>query len=383
MNLRTVAAYTLQDRMNKKYQYLVIKRYQKGFKQAWILGAAWGASQGMYYFAQALCLWYGMHLTITEGLGMDKMTEAIFAIMTAMVGISQSMAYMTDNSKASTAAKRLYKIIERVPEIDARASDGVPFAGITSEIKFRRLRFSYPQRPDVPIYRDLSFDIKEGEVVALVGASGCGKSTVVQLLERFYNLKGSIELDGTPIELLNIKSLRSQIGLVNQEPVLFDTSIEENIALGRSDGDATAADVENAAKMANAHAFIKEFPEGYQTNVGKLGGQLSGGQKQRIAIARALIRNPSILILDEATSALDAESERVVQAALDSLLETQKRTTMVIAHRLSTIKNADKIIVMVNHNQEGSRVAEVGTHDQLMKIQNGVYRGLVTIAHAA
>eukprot|EP01053_Blabericola_migrator_P004392 Blabericola_migrator_1__4391@NODE_235_length_10999_cov_256_628796_g200_i0_p1_GENE_NODE_235_length_10999_cov_256_628796_g200_i0NODE_235_length_10999_cov_256_628796_g200_i0_p1_ORF_typecomplete_len657_score136_95ABC_membrane/PF00664_23/6_1e50ABC_tran/PF00005_27/8_1e42SMC_N/PF02463_19/68SMC_N/PF02463_19/7_2e08AAA/PF00004_29/1_7e03AAA/PF00004_29/3e06AAA_21/PF13304_6/2_1e05AAA_15/PF13175_6/0_00033TniB/PF05621_11/0_14TniB/PF05621_11/2_6AAA_5/PF07728_14/0_0019AAA_22/PF13401_6/0_0036AAA_16/PF13191_6/0_00 len=381
MNLRTVAAYTLESRMNSKYQNIVERRYRQGRHKAWILGAAWGFSQLMQYLVLALTIWYGAKLAQDSGLSVEKMTQAIFSLMMAAMGMGQSLIFMTDNAKAKTAANRLFAIIERKPAIDARSHEGVLFKGVTQSIDFEHLRFRYPARPDVLIYRDLSFNIKQGEHVALVGGSGCGKSTIVQLLERFYEAAGSISIDGIPIQDINVKSLRSQIGLVNQEPILFDTSIEDNIALGLSDRAVSAEEIQEAAKMANAYSFIKELSDGFQTNVGKLGGQLSGGQKQRIAIARALVRNPSILILDEATSALDAESERIVQEALDNLVELQKRTTIVIAHRLSTVKNADKIVVIVNQNKEGSRVAEIGTHDQLMAISNGVYRGLVKIAH--
>eukprot|EP01053_Blabericola_migrator_P009287 Blabericola_migrator_1__9286@NODE_499_length_8005_cov_262_271857_g382_i0_p1_GENE_NODE_499_length_8005_cov_262_271857_g382_i0NODE_499_length_8005_cov_262_271857_g382_i0_p1_ORF_typecomplete_len677_score127_23ABC_membrane/PF00664_23/5_9e47ABC_tran/PF00005_27/4_9e42SMC_N/PF02463_19/38SMC_N/PF02463_19/2_5e06AAA_21/PF13304_6/5_7e06AAA_15/PF13175_6/8_4e05AAA/PF00004_29/0_00011AAA_16/PF13191_6/0_00061AAA_22/PF13401_6/0_0026AAA_5/PF07728_14/0_0035Rad17/PF03215_15/0_016Rad17/PF03215_15/1_1e02SbcCD_C/PF135 len=378
MNLRTVAAYTMQDLMLEKYERVVTKGYQRGVKRAWALGLAWALSQFLQYGVEALGYWYSGQ--ISDEIGMKQMIRAIFALMMASMGIGQSAIFLTDNTKAKVAAHRLYSVIERRPIIDARNPEGKLLQGVQKGIVFKHLKFRYPARPDVPIYRDLNFDVKQGEVVALVGASGCGKSTVVQLLERFYDAQGLIKIDDTHIQDLNIKSLRSRIGLVNQEPVLFDATIEENIAMGKVGTDATPEEVEEAARKANAYDFIKAFPEGFQTNVGRQGGQLSGGQKQRIAIARALIRDPSILILDEATSALDAESEKVVQETLDNLLETQKRTAIIIAHRLSTVQNADKIVVMVNSDRTGSRVAEVGTHDQLMQLSHGVYRGLVQIA---
>lgn len=196
--------------------------------------------------------------------------------------------------------------------------------------------------------------------MALVGSSGSGKSTAIQLVERFYDPdSGTVMLDGVDLRQLNVRWLRQQIGLVGQEPVLFSGTIADNIAYGKPGS--TMADVEQAAKMANAYSFIQEFPSKFDTDVGEKGGQLSGGQKQRIAIARAMIKNPAVLLLDEATSALDTESERIVQAALDDLLVTSKRTTIVIAHRLSTIRNADKIAVV-----DKGKIVEEGTHDELM-----------------
>lgn len=201
--------------------------------------------------------------------------------------------------------------------------------------------------------------------MALVGASGSGKSTAIQLTERFYDPDtGTVSLDGVDLKDLNVSWLRQQIGLVGQEPVLFSGTIAENIGYGCPGS--TRDDVIAAAKMANAHNFIMEFPGGYDTDVGEKGGQLSGGQKQRVAIARAMVKNPTVLLLDEATSALDNESERVVQAALDNLLTKHKRTTIVIAHRLSTIRNADKICVV-----DAGRIVEEGTHDELMAIGEG------------
>jgi ATP-binding cassette subfamily B (MDR/TAP) protein 1 len=221
------------------------------------------------------------------------------------------------------------------------------------------------------VYNGINLKIESGETVALVGPSGCGKSSAVQLIERFYDpSEGVVTLDGKDIKSLSIKYLREQIGLVSQEPVLFAGTVEENIRMGKKG--CTHEDVVAAAKMANAHDFISKFPDSYNTECGSGSSQLSGGQKQRIAIARAIIRDPSVLILDEATSALDTTSERIVQEALDQLLAKKKRTTIVIAHRLSTIRNADKIVVL----DEGT-VVEVGSHDSLMAIENGTYKQLV------
>ena len=236
---------------------------------------------------------------------------------------------------------------------------------VRGEITFEDVVFRYPTRPDVPVLNGLSFTAKPKETVALVGESGCGKSTSVSLIERLYNpLSGTIKLDGVPINELEIGWLRRQIGLVSQEPILFATTIRENIRYGRPD--ATDAEIEEAARQSNAHGFITKFPDGYDTKVGEKGVTLSGGQKQRIAIARALVRNPKILLLDEATSALDTQSEKLVQDALDRA--QQGRTTIVIAHRLSTVQNADKIVVIDN-----GVVVETGTHAELISRPDSHY----------
>ena len=238
------------------------------------------------------------------------------------------------------------------------------------EIKLENVFFNYPQRPDAKILTGLSLNIPSGKTIALCGSSGCGKSTVIQLLQRFYEpLSGSIEYDGVNIKDLDLEWLRSNISLVSQEPILFSTSIRENIRLGRLD--ATDAEIEEAARAANAHDFIQQCPDKYSTQVGERGSQLSGGQKQRIAIARAILKKPRILLLDEATSALDNESEKIVQEALDRV--KHGRTTIVVAHRLSTIRNADLIVGL-----EGGQVKEMGAHEELMKLK-GVYYELVML----
>ncbi|CAF4894053.1 unnamed protein product [Rotaria sp. Silwood1] len=236
---------------------------------------------------------------------------------------------------------------------------------LIGDIRFSNIHFSYPSRPDVQVLDGLSFNVMHGQTVALVGPSGSGKSTCVQLLQRFYDPNsGSVLIDDNQVEEYNLKWLRQQIGVINQEPVLFQATIRENILLGCES--ATDEEVQKAAKIANAHNFIMSFPEKYETLVGQHGASLSGGQKQRIAIARALIRDPKILILDEATSALDNESERLVQEALYRVAES--RTTLVITHRLSTIRNADKIVVIKN-----GKIIEEGNHEALMHMQGAYY----------
>jgi ATP-binding cassette, subfamily B (MDR/TAP), member 1 len=225
--------------------------------------------------------------------------------------------------------------------IDSSGVEGVKLPSVKGTIEFRNITFSYPTRQETNVLEGFSLTVEAATTVALVGSSGCGKSTTVQLVERFYDpAEGAVTLDGYDLRDLNVHWLRQQIGLVSQEPALFACSIRENIAYG-SPG-ANQEQIEEAAKKANAHNFIVSFPDGYNTNVGDKGAQLSGGQKQRIALARVLVKNPQIMLLDEATSALDSESEKAVQEALDNVLAEKKRTTIVIAHRLSTIRNADR-----------------------------------------
>lgn len=255
-------------------------------------------------------------------------------------------------------------------EIDAMSTEGSKPENVEGRLTFKDVKFNYPTRPGHTILNGLSIDIPAGKTIAFVGPSGGGKSTVVKLLERFYDpMEGSVTLDDTDIKTINVKHLRSMIGYVGQEPTLFATTIAKNIAFGSPN--CTQEQIEEAAKQANAHDYITQLPDGYNTNVGDKGSQLSGGQKQRIAIARVLVGDPKILILDEATSALDSQSELVVQEALEKIISTKQRTTVIIAHRLSTIRNADNIAVV-----SGGTIVETGTHDELMKSET-YYKKLV------
>jgi ATP-binding cassette subfamily B (MDR/TAP) protein 1 len=277
--------------------------------------------------------------------------------------------------RARTAAYPIFQMIERSTVNTRSSKAGRTLAAVQGNIAFRDVRFAYPSRPDVVILDKFSLDFPAGKIVALVGGSGSGKSTVVSLIERFYEpFAGTIFLDGHDIRGLDCRWLRGQIGLVNQEPALFATSIRENILYGKAD--ATADEINHAAKLSEAITFINNLPECYETQVGERGIQLSGGQKQRIAISRAILKNPSILLLDEATSALDAESEKSVQEALDRVMVG--RTTVVIAHRLSTIRNADTIAVV-----DGGRIVETGTHEQLMANPLSAYASLIQLQEAA
>jgi len=274
--------------------------------------------------------------------------------------------------EARQAAAVIVAIIDRIPLIDSFSEAGLKPDSCRGQVEVKDLVFAYPTAPEHIICNGFSLLIPAGKSMALCGASGSGKSTLIQLLERFYDpLSGCVTLDGVDIKTLNVRWLRAQLGLVGQEPVLFQGTVAQNIAYGKSTP-ATQAEIEKAAKAANAHDFITtNLQNGYNTEVGLKGGRLSGGQKQRVAIARALIKNPAILLLDEATSALDNQSEAVVQTALDGVMATQKLTTIVIAHRLSTIRNADGIAVLC----EG-KVLELGTHEELLVLQ-GLYASLV------
>ncbi len=273
----------------------------------------------------------------------------------------------TNLQQAIAASERIFELLDIHSEVEERA-DAIVLPPVRSAIEFRNVSFHYEDRGAKYVLRDVSFPVAAGEVIALVGLSGAGKTTLVNLIPRFYDVKeGAILMDGLDIRDVTLKSLRSQIGIVTQETVLFDESIASNIAYG-SPG-ATREQIEQAARAAHAHEFIVTLPEQYDTQIGERGQRLSGGQRQRLAIARALLKNSPILILDEATSSLDVESERLVQEALANLM--RDRTSFVIAHRLSTVRRADKIIAL-----ERGRVAEIGRHEELLSRPGGVYAKL-------
>ena len=276
--------------------------------------------------------------------------------------------------KAKESARALKVLFDRQPAIDTWSEDGEKLTSMEGSIEFRDVHFRYPTRPEQPVLRGLNLTVKPGQYVALVGASGCGKSTTIALLERFYDpLVGGVYVDGKEISSLNLNSYRNFLALVSQEPTLYQGTIRENILLGadKAEGEVSDSQIEHACREANIYDFIMSLPDGFNTVVGSKGSMLSGGQKQRIAIARALLRDPKVLLLDEATSALDSESEHVVQAALDAA--ARGRTTIAVAHRLSTIQKADVIYVF-----DQGRVVESGTHEVLMK-RGGRYSELVNL----
>ncbi|KAM6374900.1 LOW QUALITY PROTEIN: ATP-binding cassette sub-family B member 5 [Alca torda] len=367
--IRTVVAFNGQQKALAKYDTNLEMARSVGVKKSITTNTSLGVSQFLIFGSYALAFWYGTKLTAEEeDYDIGRVLIVFFSVLIGAFSLGQAAPNLESVANARGAAYEVYQIINKKRLIDSSSKEGYKPDKLIGEIEFRNIHFSYPSRPDVKILNGLNLKVQSGKTIALVGASGCGKSTTVQLLQRFYDpVQGEITLDGQDIRTLNVKWLRENIGIVSQEPVLFATTIAENIRYGRED--ISDAEIEQAAKEANAFDFISRLPDKFNTMVGERGAQLSGGQKQRIAIARALARNPKILLLDEATSALDTQSESIVQAALDKA--RAGRTTIVIAHRLSTIRAADTIAGF-----EKGIVVEQGTHSELM-LQKGVYYSLV------
>mmetsp|Transcript_5871 Transcript_5871/g.7099 ORF Transcript_5871/g.7099 Transcript_5871/m.7099 type:complete len:1334 (+) Transcript_5871:380-4381(+) len=429
--IRTVVSFGIEDKIVKKYEDELIQAEELGIKKARSQGIGMGFTMCVYFLCYAIAFWYGAVLIRNDSDEAAKMfpssicepnkltpcgtiftTEGdmcsycpacncgclsnssefdadpprctsggdiplvFFAVVMGAFAFGQAAPGASALGNAKVAAASIFSTIDRKPRVDMNENVGNK-KPIQGHIEFEKVSFAYPTRKEVAVFNDLDLTIEKGKVVALVGGSGCGKSTVVGLLERYYDTDaGQIMLDGFPLSSFNVKYLRDNIGLVGQEPVLFATTIARNIAYGAAEGQkVTHEDIIKAAKAANAYDFISDFPDGFETQVGQKGTKLSGGQKQRIAIARAIIRDAPILILDEATSALDNESERIVQEALDKLITQRERTTIVIAHRLSTVRKADKIVVLGD-----GHVLEEGNHEELMAMEHGHYKMFVAAA---
>ncbi|XP_063089935.1 ATP-dependent translocase ABCB1 isoform X2 [Cavia porcellus] len=366
--IRTVIAFGGQSKELERYNKNLEEAKRIGIKKAITSNISIGAAFLLIYASYALAFWYGTSLVISREYSIGQVLTVFFSVLIGAFSIGQASPNIEAFANARGAAYEVFKIIDNEPLIDSFSTTGHKPENIKGNLEFTNIHFSYPSRKEVEILKGLNLKVQSGQTVALVGNSGCGKSTTVQLLQRLYDpTEGTVTIDGQDIRTINVRYLREIIGVVSQEPVLFATTIAENIRYGREN--VTMEEIEKAVKEANAYDFIMKLPHKFDTLVGERGAQLSGGQKQRIAIARALVRNPKILLLDEATSALDTESEAVVQVALDKAREG--RTTIVIAHRLSTVRNADVIAGF-----EDGVIVERGNHEELMK-EKGIYYKLV------
>ncbi|XP_069791409.1 bile salt export pump isoform X4 [Narcine bancroftii] len=370
-NIRTIAGLAKETMFVQLYEKQLEAPYRAAIKKANVYGLCFGFAQSVIFLANAASYRFGGHLVVSENLHFSIVFRVISAIVTSGTALGRASSYTPDYAKAKIAAARFFQLIDRVPEININSDKGEKWNNFKGEVQFIDCKFTYPSRPDFQVLNGLSVSVKPGQTLAFVGSSGCGKSTSVQLLERFYDPnQGQLLIDGHDTKSINAIFLRSKIGIVSQEPVLFDCSIAENIKYGDNSRQISMDEVIMAAMKAKLHDFVMSLPEKYDTTVGAQGSQLSRGEKQRIAIARAIVRDPKILLLDEATSALDTESEKIVQVALD---EARKgRTCIVIAHRLSTIQNSDIIAVMSR-----GILIEQGTHEELMGVK-GAYYKLVT-----
>ncbi len=364
--VRTVRVFAAEEREGRRYRAAVEKAFAVAKKRITTSGLFFAVSSIVGFTAAIAVLWYGGRLVVSGAMSMGELTA--FLVYTMLIAGSLGMLsdLWADFSRAMGAAQRIFEIMDRAPSM--HTTGGIRPQHAPAALSFEAVRFAYPTRPDHPALHEVSFQAAHGEVVAIVGPSGAGKSTIASLTARLYDPDdGIIRFGDIDVRELDPDWLRHQVGVVAQEPILFSTTVAENIRYGRPD--ATEEEVREAARVANAYNFVSEFPDGFETEVGERGVQLSGGQKQRVAIARALLEDPAILILDEATSALDAESEFLVQEALERLMAG--RITLIIAHRLSTVRDATRVLVL-----DSGSVVQAGPHDELVEA-DGLYRKLV------
>jgi subfamily B ATP-binding cassette protein MsbA len=364
--IRVVQSFTAETTEVQRYGSLVQESYRVALKRAQFRALFISGIILAMFTAISIVLWYGGRLVFNDVLTAGELIAFLFYTIIVAGAVGAITGLYSQFQEAMGSTKRIFELLDERSDLPERDAP-VPLEHVKGRVTLERVSFRYGDRGEGYILQDILLQVNPGEVVALVGPSGAGKSTLVTLIPRFYDpSEGRVLLDGIDLRDLNLRELRRHIGIVPQETQLFSGTILENIRYGRPE--ANDAEVFDTARAANAHLFIAEFPQGYDTIVGERGVKLSGGQRQRVAIARALLKNPRILILDEATSSLDSESEALVQEALDTLM--QGRTTFVIAHRLSTVHNADRIVVI-----DGGRIVQQGTHETLLA-QDGLYRAL-------
>ncbi|CAG7556714.1 unnamed protein product [Fusarium equiseti] len=381
-SVRTIHAFEMRARLVDKFDKHLEEAHTVGKKISILFGLLFSADYTIIYLGFGLAFWQGIRMLASgEIQSSGVIFTVLLSVVIAAVQLTQLTPYTIDFSRAMSGAAQLFTLIDRASAIDPLSKDGETPCETIGHVKLENVSFAYPTRPGITVLENFSLNVPAGKVTALVGQSGSGKSTIVGLLERWYNPKsGTIKLDGRPIDQLNLNWLRRNVRLVQQEPVLFEGSVFDNIKHGlvgteweNSPAEEQMERIQDAAKMAFAHDFVMELPEGYNTQIGQRGGLLSGGQKQRVAIARSVVSQPKVLLLDEATSALDPHAESVVQRALDKASEG--RTTIVIAHKLATIRKADNIVVMskgaiIEQGSHESLIAQDGDYAKLVKIQN-------------
>eukprot|EP00099_Drosophila_melanogaster_P014939 NP_523740.3 multi drug resistance 50 [Drosophila melanogaster] len=375
-NIRTVASLGREEMFHQNYIGMLIPAVEISKRNTHFRGLVYGLARSLMFFAYAACMYYGTWCVIHRGILFGDVFKVSQALIMGTASIANALAFAPNMQKGVSAAKTIFTFLRRQPSIVDRP--GVSRDPWHSEgyVRFDKVKFSYPTRSEIQVLKGLELAVSKGQKIALVGPSGCGKSTCIQLIQRFYDVdEGATLIDECDVRNVSMTNLRNQLGIVSQEPILFDRTIRENISYGDNARNVTDQEIISACKKSNIHEFIANLPLGYDTRMGEKGAQLSGGQKQRIAIARALIRNPKIMLLDEATSALDAESEKVVQDALDAASEG--RTTISIAHRLSTVVHSDVIFVF-----ENGLVCEAGDHKQLLA-NRGLYYTLYKLQSGA